>query len=224
MEELLSLVKSVETKMFYTQTSHTHIWDSAYGIGSCIALFLMFISIICLPWFVSLILLCVFVLCIHHHYTIQNHTRHSDSIRKDFDRIYFLINILTSKLDERESCILELHERIKSLQNSSSAYKPKPQIDDILKGHYNALLETIQKLDITTIDFGDECHNYVRKEVEKAARKCNLRFVDYSESTADCYIIEHTDVINKIDYVARGIVSNEDNQVVLKGQVYLPSN
>ena len=49
-----------------------------------------------------------------------------------------------------------------------------------------------------------------------------MYFADYTEETSDCYDTEYAPNISTIDYTERAIVSKEDNQVVLKGHVYLP--
>lgn len=224
MEELYNLVKELEKNTLYSRSNKKHFWESEYGIIGFSLLIVLVISIIFLPSFISILLLGAYLLCCYKYYRHLSQASNNNYNSKTFEKIYCMIENIKTKLNEKENDICTLHDSIKSLQSEQHISISEPnQIDQILKGHYNVLLETIQKMDITTMDFGEECHNYVRKEMEKAVRKCNLRFVDFCESTEDCYIVESSDIIDKVDYVARGIVSNEDNQVVLKGQVYIPS-
>lgn len=224
MEELYNLVKELETNTLYSRSNKKRFWESKYGIICFSLLIALIISMILLPFFISILLLGAYLLCSHKYYRYLSQAFCNNYNSKTFEKIYYLIENIKTKLNEKENDICDLYDRIKSLQSEKHINSSKPnKMDEILKGHYNVLLETVQKMDITTMDFGEECHNYVRREMEKAVRKCNLRFVDFCESTEDCYIVESSDIIDKVDYLARGIVSNEDNQVVLKGQVYVPS-
>jgi hypothetical protein len=138
------------------------------------------------------------------------------------------IQDLKEQINQKEAQISELHQRIRQL--NSRTPKPQPLIStpisdpvkELLQGQVVTFLEVMQLLDITTMDFGDECHRYVRKEVERAALKCGYHFVDYMDSTADCYDVEYVTNQQDIYYVSRAIIKNADNQVVLKGHIYLP--
>ena len=138
------------------------------------------------------------------------------------------IQDLKEQINQKEAQISELHQRIRQL--NSRTPKPQPLIStpisdpvkELLQGQVVTFLEVMQLLDITTMDFGDECHRYVRKEVERAALKCGYHFVDYMDSTADCYDVEYVTNQQDIYYVSRAIIKNADNQVVLKGHSYLP--
>lgn len=148
---------------------------------------------------------------------------HNEIMSQTIQTIGRSIDDVYDKLNEKDAYITELHARIKDLSTEPSpAPHSQEAADEILKGHFKALLQVIQKLDITTYDFGEECHRYVRQQLERAVRKCRLHFVDYSEENSDCYDVENISDILVIDYTERAIVSNEDNQVVLKGHVYLP--
>lgn len=115
--------------------------------------------------------------------------------------------------------ISQLKEELRQLKNE----KPLVFPDEVLAGRFKLLLETMQLLDVATQDFGKECHTYVRKEIEKAARKSGFRFEDYSEEMADCYEVEKTgNKITTVDYVTRALLSNSNNKVFLRGQVYIP--
>ena len=149
------------------------------------------------------------------------------------------INEQNNLVGQKEKTIKQQEENIKSLKKtinekdlkiaelSSESQKVKKinyptEINEILRRDFKTLLKTIQMFDITTQDFGSECHEYVRGEIERAMKKCKMRFEDYHEGTEKYYIIENVDNRDSIFYDTRAIVDIVDNQVVLEGHVYVP--
>lgn len=131
---------------------------------------------------------------------------------------------IPSLIDSRNEEIEKQLEEISQLKKDIKRLSEKTQTSayEVLTGRFKLLLETMQLLDITTQDFGEKCHTYIRKEIEKAVRKSGFRFEDYSEEMADCYEVEKAGNITSVDYVTRALLSNSNNKVFLKGQIYIP--
>lgn len=181
----------------------------------CLILSIYYLSAV---YSIILLLTVIGLFCWMLNITNENHSDSTD------------IQDLKEQINHKEALITELHNLIRQLNSGTT--KPQPLIStpisdtdkELLQGHVDTFLKMMQLLDITSMDFGDECHRYVRKEVEKAALKCGYHFVDYMDSTADCYDVEYVTNQQDIYYVSRAIIKNADNQVVLKGHIYLPKN
>ena len=119
----------------------------------------------------------------------------------------------------KEQTIIELQRKIDNCPTAK-----QPPVDDIYRGKFNILLKAMQQLDVAVQDFGDECHEYVRNEVEKAAKMCGYRFVDYSEEMAECYEVEKVADLPHARYISRAVLSNSTDTVFIKGHIYIPEN
>jgi hypothetical protein len=187
--------------------------------------FFLSISLFVLPAFINIIILIAIALIIVYFakgYLFSNKESIENAL-KYLEKIGDSVEFMTKKLNENEALISQHHQHVSENEDDTSPLKSyQEDVNEILKGDFITLLQTLQTLDISSSKFGESCHKYMRNEAEEAALMCEMRFVDYLESTKDCYNVEYVTNRNEIFYVKRAIIRISDNQIVLKGKVFLP--
>lgn len=103
----------------------------------------------------------------------------------------------------------------------------QPQKPGELPQNISSIITPLQRLENTSVDFGDKLHAIVRKEIERVFRAYKLEFLEYTEETKECYDTEEAD-IDEISYALLAVVKknrsidDRESPIILKGKVFIP--
>ena len=176
------------------------------------------LSILVLPRWASLIIYFVFVgLCYFIYYKWAKKSTSDKNLR----------NYISNNLTKLKNACYEFEEKeeIPTIVNPTSS----PMNSDSLPQNISSIVLPLQRLENTSICFGEKYHSIVYEELTRVLRKYQLEFIEYSEETKDCYDYEEAD-INEITYASLAIVKKNRNlenrvsPIILKGKVFIPYN
>lgn len=103
----------------------------------------------------------------------------------------------------------------------------QPQKPGELPQNISSIITPLQRLENTSVDFGDKLHAIVRKEIDRVFRAYKLEFLEYTEETKECYDTEEAD-IDEISYATLAVVKknrsidDRESPIILKGKVFIP--
>ncbi len=150
--------------------------------------------------------------------------------RSGLDEIHDCLTHLkgaAAEIDDISEAAEGQEKRIRALQSEVDSLKRRNllrQDDDygLYKVYYTDLVRTLQKFDMAAGSMGNETGANIRREIARVLDRCSLRFVDYSEKTADCYDIQTDPTATEVRYGSRAIISVKDNKVKFRGIAYVP--
>lgn len=118
--------------------------------------------------------------------------------------------------NEQSQAMAQLRTELDSLKSQQTSDK------DPYRGYAWALVKTMQRFHVASKEFGESCADFFGREIEETLYQCNLKFVDYSNEFAHCYICETSNRISETFYSYRAIVIADTNEVLIKGKVFIP--
>lgn len=129
---------------------------------------------------------------------------------------------LRHKLKDAETENDDLRHKLENAGNELNKSNSLPQ-------NIIYIIEPLQRLENTSLAFGDDYHKIVHEEIERVLRRYKLVFLDYSEDTKDFYDTEEAD-IDEISYASIAVVKKEhsidsrESPLILRGKVFIPKN
>lgn len=232
MDNINSIYSNLEARLrnINEMSKSTSIFSNTKGIVFIVSLVLLLISMCILPFpfsIISMLILAVTLLSyrsFHRNYNRQCQNTINEIISNNLPNIKNSITELEDLLQKQKQQIIELQKEKDSI---SAGYTKELEKRDRDLSYYNQcylyLLRTAQTLDVVTSDFGEDCHKYIRSEMERVVKRCKLRFIDFNDESVDFYDVEYGTNIQQVSYAARAIISTEDNSMILEGHVFAPA-
>lgn len=167
----------------------------------------------------------------HILYKLRKVNREYDSVR---DKIASDLTALRKAC--RELAAKAETEHIISQRNVEQPQQPvgQPQQPVVqspkpgeLPQNISSIIAPLQRLENTSVDFGDKLHAIVRKEIDRVLRAYKLEFLEYTEETKECYDTEEAD-IDEISYATLAVVKknrsidDRESPIILRGKVFIP--
>lgn len=133
---------------------------------------------------------------------------------------------LEAKVSQASAQHADLHLQIDKLreENQSLTQRLAKSNTESYDRTTRKLLELVQRIDSESDSFGDDCAEFLKKELSYSLKVCGLEFRDYSEEHSNCYSVEPMSAITEVNYDTRAIVRRGEGNTVCTGHVFVPIN
>lgn len=131
---------------------------------------------------------------------------------------------LKAKVTEVPSQHSDLQQQIRKLQEDNQSLTQRLAESYTATKTTRKLLELVQRIDSEADSFGDDCAEFLNKELSYSLKVCGLEFRDYSDEHSNCYSVEPMPAITKVNYDTRAIVRRGEGNTVCTGHVFVPIN
>ena len=244
MNDLKNLLQEFENTILAQK--ETHIKERKSLFSFVIVMFTValatVISIIWLPYWMSIILVLALVIFVYieklsavkrYGATIDRISKETNILNIKIEKMPSTINnqISNLELEEKQKIIDSLNQKVTLLVGKLKAVSAETASTSSVStyntdgGYIELFLHLVQNLDFEVDDFGEKCANYIREQFSKTLQMCGLKFVNYSKETSDYFSTERTNLVTKPNCTARAIVTKKTpTTLILPGHAFIPEN